>query len=186
MMTLLLFAAAAVLLAGTDVRKHLEAAAGRLAASGVSWRHAAAVALVAVALYSYSRPGEADPVPPPAPPAPAGFSLEGLFVGQTAAEDSAVVAALCGELADEIAWDGTQDEPLFRSGVALDDLRRRARELRCRGVSIGARQPAARDAIAKHLEQAVGNGGGPIDADQRARWVKALREISEAAADVTK
>ena len=70
--------------------------------------------------------------------------------------------------------------------MAIDDLRQRARELRCRGVSIGARQPAARDAIATHLEAAVGTSGGPIDAAGRAAWVKALREISEAAARVTR
>jgi hypothetical protein len=96
------------------------------------------------------------------------------------------VSALCAELADEIAYDGTLSEPFLKTGVALDELRRRARELRCRGVSIGARQPAARDAIAKHLDQAVGNGGGPIDEAKRAAWVKALREIAEASADVTR
>ena len=82
--------------------------------------------------------------------------------------------------------DGKQAEPILKTGVAVDDLRRRARELRCRGVSIGQRQPAARDAIAQHLDQAVGTEGGPLDTDKRVAWVKAMREISEAAANVTR
>ena len=93
---------------------------------------------------------------------------------------------MTGELADELEWDGTQAEPFFRSGVAIDDLRQRTRELRCRGESIGSRQPAARDAIAGHLERAVGVSGGPITPEQRAAWVRALTEISEAATLVTK
>ena len=96
------------------------------------------------------------------------------------------MAALTGELADEIAWDGQQDDPVFKTGVALDELRQRARQLRCRGVSIGQRQPQARDAIARHLEAAVGNSGGPIDDAQRAAWVQAFIDISEAAARVTR
>jgi hypothetical protein len=114
------------------------------------------------------------------------LDLRGLFQGPTGAEDAALVAALTGELADELQWDWSQAKPYLTTGVAVDELRRRTREMRCRGVSIGARQPAARDAIAKHLDQAVGNSGGPIDEAKQAAWVKALREISEAALDVTR
>ena len=109
-----------------------------------------------------------------------------MFSGPTGAEDAAVVAALTAELAEELLWDGSLEKPQWTTGVAIDDLRRRAREMRCKGVSIGARQPAARDAIAAHLDAAVGPDGGPVDAAKRAAWVKALREISEAAADVTR
>ena len=45
---------------------------------------------------------------------------------------------------------------------------------------------AARDAIAAHLDKAVGTSGGPIDQAKQAAWLKALREISEAALDVTR
>ena len=48
------------------------------------------------------------------------------------------------------------------------------------------RQATARDAIATHLDTAVGKAGGPIDEAKRTAWVKALREISEAALDVTR
>jgi hypothetical protein len=186
MMTLILVAAAAVLLlGGSDVKARVATIWASVPKPELSWQQIAAVALLIGAVVAFNWQQEAAPAPtPPAPPA--GLNLRGLFQGITAAEDAALVAALTGELADEIAWDGTLEKPLLTTGVAIDELRRRARELRCRGVSIGARQPAARDAIAAHLDAAVGNAGGPIDEAKRIAWVKALGEISEAAADVTR
>jgi hypothetical protein len=183
MLTLLLIAAAAALVlnnAATLERLRLLVAA--VPRPAVSWQHVVAGVLLALALASLFDQGDARPIPPP--PVPHALRLE--FAGPTAAEDACTVAALTQELADEIEWDGSQKEPRFRTGVALDDLRRRAREMRCRGVSIGDRQPFARDAIAAYLDEAVGNEGGPIDAAQRAAWVTALRDISEAASSVTR
>jgi hypothetical protein len=122
----------------------------------------------------------------PATPAPApvvGLDLRGRFVGPEAAADAAATAALVGELADAIEWDGKQDEPRLRTGAAFDDLRRAARELRCRGVSLGARQPAVRDSIKAFLDQQVGTDGGPVDAAQRAKWVAAFKAVAQAAAE---
>jgi hypothetical protein len=116
-------------------------------------------------------------------PAPAGFTLDGLFRGPTASEDAATIGAICAELADELEHDGRQPEPFLKTAVAFDELRQRARDLRCRGVSIGSRQPAARDAIAAHMEQALGVAGGPVTAEQRAKWVAVLREVGRAATD---
>ena len=123
------------------------------------------------------------PTTPPTPaPAPAtGLDLRGRFVGPDAAADASMTSALLGELADVIEWDGKQAEPRLRTGAAFDDLRRAARELRCRGVSLGARQPAVRDAIKGFLDQQVGTDGGPVDADERAAWVSAFRAVSSAA-----
>lgn len=179
-----LIAAAALLFGGQDVAAKVRDLIGRLPAGAITRRHLGAVACLMAAAFFYA---PAAPGPTPPAPAPSGpLDLRGLWRGPTAAEDAATVGALCGELAHEIAWDGDQDAPTLKSGVALDELRRRARELRCRGVSIGARQPAARDAIAGHLERAVGTSGGPITAEQRAAWVRALNEIAEACAHVTK
>jgi hypothetical protein len=189
MLTVVLIVAAALVLGGKDLLAKARELAQKLPRPQVSWRQMAAAGLLiaAVVAFSYQQSPTPGPTPPPPPPAPAGpLDLVGLFVGQHGAADAAVVAALTGELADEIEWDGEQTTPILTSGVALDDLRRRARELRCRGVSIGQRQPAARDAIAKHLDEAVGDEGGPIDVAKRAAWVKAMREISEAAASVTR
>lgn len=131
--------------------------------------------VLAVAYANYS------PSPAPQPePQPTGLSLRGLFVGETAAEDAAAIAALCDEIASEIAWDGTQDEPYLKTGVAFDELRTRARMARMRGESFSDRQPAACDKIAQHLSLEVGDQGGPVDDAQRSRWVAAYREIAEA------
>jgi hypothetical protein len=95
---------------------------------------------------------------------------------------------LCNELADEIEFDGTQPEAerYLKSGVAVDELRKAARILRCRGISIGDRQPQARDLIATYLDEHVGTDGGPLTAETRAAWVTAYRDIGRAASDAAK
>lgn len=185
MVTLLLVLAALYLLAGKELHAKAAALLAGFRRPEISWQQVAAAGLLILAVVAFNFQTPVTPTPPPAP-VPAGpLDLRGLFQGPTGAEDAALVAALTGELADELAWDWSQAKPYLTTGVAVDELRRRTREMRCRGVSIGARQPAARDAIAKHLDAAVGNSGGPIDEAKQAAWVKALREISEAALDVT-
>ena len=121
------------------------------------------------------------PAPAPGPAPVVGLDLRGRFVGPDAAADAATTAALLEELAGQIEWDGSQAEPRLRTGAAFDDLRRSARELRTRGVSLGARQPAVRDAIKAFLDAQVGTDGGPVDAAARAKWVRAFRDIATAA-----
>jgi hypothetical protein len=115
-----------------------------------------------------------------------GLDLRGRFVGPDAATDAATTAALLEELAGQIEWDGQQAEPRLRTGAAFDDLRRAARELRTRGVSLGARQPAVRDEIKRFIDQEAGTEGGPVDAAARAKWVRAYRAVSAAAAEATR
>jgi len=184
MLTAALIIAAALVLGGKDLWHQVQEWLAKLPRPEIAGRQVAAVALLIGAVAAWHLGSPVTPGPGPEP-APGPLDLRGLFVGPTGAEDAAVVAALTGELADEIAWDGRQEDPVFKTGVALDELRQRARQLRCRGVSIGQRQPQARDAIARHLEAAVGNSGGPLDEAQRAAWVKAFTDISEAAARVT-
>jgi hypothetical protein len=90
------------------------------------------------------------------------------------------------ELASEIEWDSMQAEPLIRTGVAVDDLRQRARELRCRGVSLGEKHPRARESIKQHLDATAGTSGGPLTPAQRSAWVAAYRDIARAAADASR
>ena len=142
--------------------------------------------LAAGAMVAFSIRESGKPAPQPAPDPVVGLDLRGRFVGPDAATDAATTSALLEELADQIAWDGTQAEPRLRTGAAFDDLRRAARELRCRGVSLGARQPAVRDAIKTFLDQQVGTDGGPVDAAQRAKWVAAFRAVSQAAAEASR
>ena len=126
------------------------------------------------------------PAPSPAPAPVVGLDLRGRFVGPEAATDAGLTAALLEELAEVIAFDGQQAEPRLRTGAAFDDLRRAARELRTRGVSLGARQPAVRDAIKGFLDQQVGTDGGPVDAGQRAKWVAAFRAVAQAAGEASR
>jgi hypothetical protein len=126
------------------------------------------------------------PAPAPGPAPVVGLDLRGRFVGPDAAADAATTAALLEELAGQIEWDGSQAEPRLRTGAAFDDLRRAARELRTRGVSLGARQPAVRDEIKRFLDSEAGTEGGPVDAAARAKWVKAYRAVSAAAGEATR
>lgn len=186
-LTVVLVLAALYLLAGKELHAKAAALLAGFRRPEVSWQQAAAAGLLILAVVAFNWQTPVTPSPTPPVPVPVGpLDLRGLFAGPTGAEDAALVAALTGELADELQWDWSQAKPYLTTGVAVDELRRRTREMRCRGVSIGARQPAARDAIAKHLDAAVGNSGGPIDEAKQEAWVKALREISEAALDVTR
>jgi hypothetical protein len=186
LVTLALIVAAALVLGGRDLVKHGREFLATLPIPELSSRQIGAAALLIAAIVSYhwSQPVSPAPVPTPAPAGP--LDLRGMFRGPTAAEDAALVGSLCGELADELEWDGGQAEPYLKTAIAIDELRQRARELRCRGVSIGARQPAARDAIARHLDAKVGTAGGPITPEQRAAWVAAFRDIEGAAANVVR
>lgn len=178
MLTAALIVAAALLLGGKD----LQAKARELAAKlpPVSGRQLAAVALLVAAFASYRWTSPAPaPAPPPAPPA-AGLDLRGLW---RSPEDAATVSALSGEWADELEYDATRPEAERRltTGVAVDELRRASRDLRCRGESLGARNPQARDAIAAYLEAKVGTSGGPLTDESRAAWVAAFRDVERAA-----
>lgn len=182
MIPALLVLAAVYVLAGDRIRQ----AIGDANLPQLERKHVVAAALLAVAAIAWtssSRP----PAPSPAPgPAPSGLVLRGTFVGPDAAADAATVSALMDELAAEIEWDSMQSEPLIRTGVALDDLRQRARELRCRGVSLGEKHPRARDAIKAYLDATAGTSGGPLSPAQRSAWVAAYREIARAAADASR
>jgi hypothetical protein len=180
----LLVAFAVYVLAGQQLTEKVKAWLSTAQMPTIDGKHVAAVALV-VAAYLAFAPSRQAPAPTPAPVPPDAFSLRGKFIGPTAAEDASTMAALCGELAECIDYDGKHDQRL-KTGVAFDELRIAAREMRCRGESIGARQPAVRDAVHKFLDDAVGSSGGPVTPESRAAWVAALRDLSRAAADVTR
>jgi hypothetical protein len=142
--------------------------------------------LAAGAMVAFAIRETRTPSPAPAPSPVVGLDLRGRFVGPDASQDAATTAALLEELAGQIEWDGSQTEPRLKTGAAFDDLRRAARELRTRGVSLGARQPAVRDEIKRFLDAEAGTEGGPVDAASRAKWVRAYRAVSAAAAEATR
>lgn len=179
---LLLAAAAAYVAAGDKIREKL----GEVSLPPLERRHVVGAALLAAAAFAWNA-SSPSPAPTPAPgPPPGGLVLRGTFVGPDAAADAATVSALMDEIASEIEWDGMQPEPLIRTGVAVDDLRQRARELRCRGVSLGEKHPRARESIKAYLDATAGVSGGPLTPAQRAAWISAYREIGRAAADASR
>ena len=182
MIVALLVAAAAYALAGDRLQQY----AGSLSLPALERRHVVGAALLAAAAWAWSNSSPPAPAPSPAPPAPGSLNLRGAFVGPDAAADAATVSALMDELASELEWDGMQAEQLFRTGVAVDDLRQRARELRCRGMSLGEKHPRAREAIKAHLDATAGTSGGPLTPAQRAAWISAYRDIARAAADASR
>jgi hypothetical protein len=182
--TALLVAFAVYVLAGQQITERAKAWYATAKVPTIDGQYVAAIALLIAAVIAFA-PNRPAPAPGPAPAPPDAFTLRGKFVGPTAAEDASTMAALCGELAECIDYDGKHDQRL-KTGVAFDDLRIAAREMRCKGESIGARQPQVRDAVHKFLDDAVGSSGGPVTPESRAAWVSALRDLSRAAADVTK
>ena len=184
MITALLIAFAVYVLAGQQITERVKAWYATAKVPTIDGQYVAAVALLVAAVIAFA-PSRQAPAPGPAPVPPDAFSLKGKFIGPTAAEDASTMAALCGELAECIDYDGKHDQRL-KTGVAFDDLRIAAREMRCKGESIGARQPQVRDAVHRFLDDAVGSSGGPVTPESRAAWVSALRDLSRAAADVTK
>jgi hypothetical protein len=183
MITALLVAFAVYLLAGQQITEKVKAFISSVKMPTIDGKHVAAVALLVAAAIAFMPSRSSTPTPAPSPPD--AFTLRGKFVGPTAAADAATLSALCDELASCIEYDGTHDQRL-KTGVAFDELRIAAREARCKGDSIGARQPHVREAVHKFLDDAVGASGGPVTAESRAAWVSALRDLSRAAADVTK
>ena len=133
--------------------------------------------LLAVSLFANRENPQPDPEPTPA----VGLDLRGRFTGEAAAADAAITAALLDALADAIEHDG-QHEKRLTTGTQLAELRTLSREYRTSGVSLGQRQPLARDAIKAYLDQEVGTDGGPVDDAARARWVAAFRAVAKAAA----
>jgi hypothetical protein len=179
MISLALLAIAFALYSGVDTAKAkawLESASSRLDAR--KWL-AISLLLIALAfLPGWSRDEQPTPAPDNGP-----LSLRGDFTGPSASEDAAIIGSLLSELADEIEWDGSQSEPYLRTGVQIDQLRKAARTLRCRGESVGDRQPKARDKIAAYLEQHVGVEGGPLTPETRAAWVSAFRDVGRSSID---
>ena len=149
--------------------------------------------LAAGAMVAFSIRENGKPAPAPGPAPVVGLDLRGKFVGPDASQDAAVTAALLGALADDIEYDGLPvdkegkpKETRLKTGASFDDLRRIAREIRCQGVSLGARQPAVRDEIKRFLDAEAGTEGGPVDAAARAKWVRAYRAVSAAAAEASR
>jgi len=185
-LVVLLAAGAAYALAGPQVLEQLRKAAGLVNLPQLERRHMIGAALLAAAAIAWQSSSSSAPTPAPGPAPDAELVLRGTFVGPDAAADAATISAMFDELAAEVEWDAMQTEPLIRTGVAFDDLRVRAFDLRLRGESLGERYPRARSAIKDYLDRTAGTSGGPLTPAQRSAWVSAYRTVARAAADAAR
>jgi hypothetical protein len=124
---------------------------------------------------------QSQPAPEEKPDAPLAVDLSQCFDSEDGAEDAAVVATMCSEIADVIEWDGMQVTPLLSTGVALDEMRTRTREFMCRGESLGDKYPCLRETVASFLDSRLGSSGGLVTPEKRADWVRAYRDIARSA-----
>ena len=138
--------------------------------------------LLAASYLSKPQPFPVPPAPAPAPDNWPALDLRGAFVGVDAQADATTTESLLRGLADAVAYDGKQPAPRLTTAAEFDDLRKNARDFRMEGITLGAKQPLAKERIAAFLDATVGKDGGPVDPNERANWVRAFRDISEAAA----
>ena len=118
----------------------------------------------------------------PATPLPAGaIDLTTAFVGPDAAKDASTVAGMSDAIAGMIEWDGTQSEPILKTGKSLDQLRTRTRQFLCGGESLGQKHPKVGELVGAYLTDKLGESGGEITPEQRDAWVAAYREIARSA-----
>jgi len=185
MISALLILGAVYLIAGKQLADKLSALLASSKLQAIDAKTAAGVVLLVAAAAMFATRMEAEP-PAPAPAPPDGFSLKGKFIGPTASQDAATLGALCDELANVLDYDWAQAEPRIKTGAAIEDLRLAAREARLRGVSLGARQPYARDAVKAYLDQVAGTSGGPLTPEQQSAWVSAFRDVGRAANDAAR
>lgn len=144
-----------------------------------------AAVVAAVALIATHTLSDAEPTPAPGPSAP--LDLHGKFNGPTAAEDAAIIGGICGELAAIIETDAAENGgKKFQRAAQVDEWRRTMREFRCRGESVGSRQPAARDAIGDFMTNAVGDSPADLTPESRSAWVGALRDVARACNDTVR
>jgi hypothetical protein len=186
MISAMLVLAAVYMIAGKQIADRLRSLFAKMEMPALDAKSLAAVALLVAAAAMYMPHMDATPSPAPAPEPPNGFSLKGKFIGPTASQDAATFGALCDELANVLDYDWAQAEPRIKTGAAIEDLRLAAREARLRGVSLGARQPYARDAVKAYLDQVAGTSGGPLTPEQQSAWVSAFRAVGRAANDAAR
>jgi len=138
--------------------------------------------LIVAALLWMNLQAKYEPKPDGPSPAPVlDLDLRGVWIGETAAEDAAITETILSDLAWFIEDDAKLAEPRLKAGQQLSELRMRARQGATRGVSLAERQPRAIDAISAYLDREIGDKGGPLTPEDRAKWVRAFRSVSAAA-----
>jgi len=140
-----------------------------------------AVGLIGAGLYlsQQDSPGTPKPSPGDGPDLLAAFRQND--DSAQASADAWAFSCLCQSLADCIERDASLEPPRLRTGVQLDDLRLYARHYQRDGHNYGTIYPQLKTTVGAHLEQAVGNSGGPVSAEGRRKRVEAYRHLAASA-----
>lgn len=126
-----------------------------------------------------------DPAAPAPGPAPVGVDLASAFATNDdraeAAEHARTFGTICRSLADCLEYDAGRSDPLLKTGLQVDDLRRGLRQTRMRGWSFLAKYPELGARTEAFLASQVGTSGGPLSAEDRTKWISAFRTLAAAA-----
>ena len=146
------------------------------------------IAIVAALLAGAVLAALVEFAPRPAPPAPtpAALDLRGKFVGPEAATDAAAFAGLCHGIRQALQADGTKSAARITTGVHLEDLRIAAAEGRFLPRSFSADQPHVAAAAGQFLNRTVGDSGGPLTPEIKAKWAEAFLTLAQAAEEAVR
>lgn len=135
--------------------------------------------LAAWCLWGY-RPSTPRPdLPPDGPNLVAAFATNG---DRTEAQLHAhTFATICASLADCFEYDASRPEPLLKTGVQIDELRRGVRQTRMKGWSFVAKYPDLGPRVEEFLVAELGTSGGTLTPEQRAKWIAAFRRLAASA-----
>lgn len=93
-----------------------------------------------------------------------------------------IFATICGKLAECLEYDGSRTDPLIKTGVQVDELRRSFRQLRTGGWSFLNQYPELGPAVDQYLTTQIGTSGGPLTPEQRRKWIDSMRTLEQSAA----
>jgi hypothetical protein len=99
-----------------------------------------------------------------------------------AAKDAKAFSELCYSIATDLEVDSKLKTPFYKFAVQYDDLRRRARTYMYNGHALSEKYPKLVTAVQDHMLAKVGDAGGPVSEEQRAKWIVAFKELGAGAA----
>jgi hypothetical protein len=140
----------------------------------------AAVLAAGVGIQSRGCSSSVLPTPPPSGP----DLVKAFATNDNRAEargHARVFGTICTSVAEYLEYDGTRQEPLIKTGVQIDDLRRALRQTRTKGWSFLTKYPGLEGELETFFTRHLGTSGGPIEKAERDKWVAALRQVSACA-----
>jgi hypothetical protein len=126
--------------------------------------------------------GGASVVPTPRPDGPDLVPAFRTNNDRTQARQHAhIFATICGKLAECLEYDGSRTDPLIKTGVQIDELRRSFRQVRTGGWSFLHQYPELGTSVDQFLTTEIGTSGGPLTPEQRRKWIDSMRRLEASA-----